>query len=392
MEPSEESRVVKLFVKELIALQLQKAESLPDWIAAGFQWIDETNARLKLRRAKWIEYLELLKYKRELKKLTRLDCFGFNSSNFDIPAIAGPLFFHLRNLCGKVSILKKMTSYISVSTSEICFKDAHRFTSPCSYAKFAKSWGAETFKSIWPYTLYHSVEDIKAAKKFPPLSDFSSSLKGDEKPAMADYIAAKREFYRRKLLPRGHPDRICSMLGFLRFYNIQDVEPLVKAIENCFECYHQHFGVNPIVGLSLPGLAQQAMFKSFKRDSPLIFSFAEKNKEISDIFRSQVYGGLVNVFRRHVTTTNDTSLPHNARFAPDGNPFTSIMALDFTSMYLTCQKQEMPTSPGILWERKENGTFKKNVMCDQHSLKAQQWLSWKQAHGKKIVKILTDNE
>ena len=382
MEPEEETRIIQKFIKELIALQLQKFQSLPDWIHMGFDWIDQENGRLKDRHAKWHEYLKLLSYRRQLEKFTKLDVFGFNCSTFDIPAIAGALFLHLKKLCGKVQVLRKSTAYISVSTPELCFKDAYRFTSPCSYEKFVKSWEAQTFKSIWPYTLYHSVAEIKAAKKFPPLSDFASSLKGDQKPEMADYIIAKREFYRRKLLPVGHPDRICSMLGFLRFYNIQDVVPLVKALENCFDCYYNYFQVNPILSLSLPGLAQEAMFKSLKQDSPLIFTFSEKNKEINKIFRSQVYGGLVNVFRRHVTTIQDASLPHNAQFAADGNPFTSIVALDFTSMYLTCQKQLMPTSPGLLWERNANGTFKKNVMCEQHSFKCQQWLCYKQEHGK----------
>ena len=99
MEPVQESKIIRAFVKELVALQLIKSRLLPDWINLGFDWIDQANGRLKERRAKWYEYLELMRYRRELEKLTRLDCFGFNSASFDIPAIAGPLFFHLKQIC-----------------------------------------------------------------------------------------------------------------------------------------------------------------------------------------------------------------------------------------------------------------------------------------------------
>ena len=170
------------------------------------------------------------------------------------------------------------------------------------------------------------------------------------------------------------------MYGFLKYYNLQDVTPLAKAIENCFSCYERHFGINAITALSLPGLSQIAMFKNYVKTDPLVFSFRQKNKDLNEIFRSQVYGGLVNVFRRHVTTSDD-DVPHNAKFAPNGNRFTNIIALDFTSMYLSCQGREMPTSPGILWEPRPNGTYKKSIMCDQHSFKSQQWLCFMQQNG-----------
>ena len=383
MDPTEETRLIKCFIDELLILHQKKFQSLPQWIGDAQNWIEDQKRQLKERRAKWNEFLELTRYKRELTKFERLDVFGYNSSKFDIPCIAAPLFYYLRVKCGKVVPLKKMTSYMSIATDQLCFKDALRFTSPCSYDKFVKQWGATTVKSLWPYSLYTDIQEMKQAKKFPPRSAFKSELRGDELPPMDVYIAAKTEFYRRKLLPVGHPDRIKSMYGFLRYYNLQDVTPLAQAIENCFNCYNLHFDVNSISALSLPGLAMTAMFKNYVATDPLIYSFSEKNMEINRIFRSQIYGGLVNVFRRHVTTSDD-NVPHNAKFSPNGNRFTNIIALDFTSMYLTCQGQKMPTSPGILWEPRSNGTFKKNVMCDQHSFKSQQWLCFQQEHGKII--------
>ena len=57
------------------------------------------------------------------------------------------------------------------------------------------------------------------------------------------------------------------VFGFLRFYNLQDVQPLAHAIKNCFEAYFKYFGVNAITAMSLPSLAQEAMFKNFEPNS-----------------------------------------------------------------------------------------------------------------------------
>ena len=148
------------------------------------------------------------------------------------------------------------------------------------------------------------------------------------------------------------------------------------AIENCFKSYNTFFGVNPQSALSLPSLAQEAMFKNYSLDAPYIYSFRDLNKDVNALFRDNVYGGIVNVFRRHVSTYDqEIELPRAARYSDNGNAFSSIISLDFTSMYLTCQKEEMPTTQGIKWELK-NKTYTKNIMCAGHSLKSQQWLRW----------------
>ena len=384
--PAEEARLVKAFLQELNNLWQEKQKKLPFWIAEAYNKIYFMNYELKKRNAKWTEYQSIWKYKMTLRKFTLLDTFGFNSAKFDIPCIAGILLTELKRTSKKVSILKKMSSYFCISTDKFIFKDVLKFSAPCSYDKFVSVWGTPGSKSIWPYSFFTSIEDIKAAKKFPPLKAFESKLRGNIKPTMESYIAAKTEFYRRKLLPRSDKNRITSMYGFLRYYNKQDVQPMAFAIKNCFDSYFTYFGVNAITAMSLPSLAQEAMFKNYAADAPLIYSFSEAFKEINQLFRKNVYGGLVNVYRRHVCTYDKEGIAKAARYADNGDPFTSIISLDFTSMYLTCQKQDMPTSPGILWERKTNTNFyKKNIMCSGHSFKGQQWLCYRQATGMLII-------
>ena len=166
---------------------------------------------------------------------------------FDIPVIAGPLFKILSERNEKYSVLKRTTSYMQISTDKFFFKDILKFTAPCSYDKFAKVWNAPSSKSIWPYSYYETVEDIKAARSFPPYSAFKSKLNPQKSPTFQQYIEAKTEIYRRKLLPKDDPERISTMLGWLRHYNIQDVGPLAIAIENCFASYEKYFKINPLL-------------------------------------------------------------------------------------------------------------------------------------------------
>jgi hypothetical protein len=51
-------------------------------------------------------------------------------------------------------------------------------------------------------------------------------------------------------------------------------------------------------------------------------------------------------------------------------------------MYLACQGEKLPTSPGLLYQKLQNGFFFKQIMCSGHSLKCQQWLCYLEATGK----------
>lgn len=45
------------------------------------------------------------------------------------------------------------------------------------------------------------------------------------------------------------------MSDWLAHYNSLDTMPLVEAMENSFEKFHEFFGVDALLALSLPGLA-----------------------------------------------------------------------------------------------------------------------------------------
>ena len=384
-DPEEARVILKKFVGTLLELRKMRQDHLPPYLTEMENKIIEREIELrdecKTQQIRTCpELTKIISYRNYITNLKNLSVFGYNSQRFDIPVIAGTLFRILQIATGdEVSVLKKGASYFSVSCGGLIFKDALNYTSPTRLEKFLQNWEAPFSKSIWPYSLFGSVEEIKTCKNFPKRSEFYSELK-NEHVTKEEYAKAAREFHRRKLLPKNHPEKIYSMIDWLKIYNLLDVSPLATALENCFRSYSNFFNVDPIISSSLPGMAQMAMFKNLDPDSPLLYSIPEKYKEVNEIFRENVLGGLVNCYSRHATTDQESNYPERARKTKNGDDIKTIIFLDFNSMYLRCQDQPMPTGPGLLWRRKnESGNlWTKNVMTDGHSFKAQQWLSFMQ--------------
>ena len=173
------------------------------------------------------------------------------------------------------------------------------------------------------------------------------------------------------------------MLGWLKYYNLCDVQPFSLAIENSFRQFNKYFGVSPLTHLSLPSMAQKAMFMNFEINSPLVYTFSKSFLEINKAFRENCLGGLTNVYRRHCMTGYDSKYPKAAMFTDSGKKFSAILSLDFNrrdfnkisdflklfenqyelpgSMYLHVQRENLPTTPGIFWEKFDGG-FRKKIM------------------------------
>ena len=85
------------------------------------------------------------------------------------------------------------------------------------------------------------------------------------------------------------------------------------------------------------------------------------------------------IILRYIDLMSSPSSPHSARFAPNGDPFTAISAVDENSMYLWSQQQNMPLTPGLRWVKNKNGKFTKQILSTGNSLKALQYLYYQQS-------------
>lgn len=170
-----------------------------------------------------------------LRNYTRLKVYGFNASRFDMPVLFPGLIRILRDqeahkrLANSVNVLKAGAKYFSVSTSKYVFGDTLNFTSPCNLSKYLQQWKIKEKKSIFPYQKFNSVEDLSETV-FPKITDFFSNLTG--KTVDPDLYQETKKYYENcQKLPTDHPDHLSDMRGFLKYYNLLDVEPLGSGLK-----------------------------------------------------------------------------------------------------------------------------------------------------------------
>ena len=212
--------------------------------------------------------------------------------------------------------------------ASVSIRDILHYTSPCNLDSYMRQWGASCTKSIWPHGFFDSMESIKNYSDFPPKSAFFNSLKQIE-VNNDDYENAKLEYENRKLLPESDPLHIKNMACWLNHYNSLDVEPLVEAINYSFQKFHELFSVDPNMELSLPTIAFKAMFKLADPSLPKCFTFDAKRDHIRQLHRDNVIGGLSSVYHRHIDLTCSQSSPKNSKIAPNGDPYSHVVFLDF---------------------------------------------------------------
>ena len=276
----------------------------------------------------------------------------------------------------KPSILKRGLQYFTITTKQFKFNDTLNFTSPCNYSKYLKQWRVDELKSIFPYQHFNSIEQLQATTEFPPHSAFFSSLT-QKNVDLDEYERCRAEFNRRKALPDSSPEKMRNMGCWLKYYNTLDVGPLVQAMSNCFEAFFKHFHIDATQYLSLPTIAQTALYTAYDPNAAFIYSFGQKWDEIRQLHRENINGGMVACYHRYINLANDDG-PINSRYAPNGDRYTHLIQLDFNSLYGCMQRKRLPTTPGILWKR-FGGRFQKNVMTTDVSYPHLQWLYYIQA-------------
>ena len=226
-----------------------------------------------------------------------IKCLG----KYDIPCIFPALINGLRKRDEKFgsnfSFIKKGAQYFCLKSEKYVFNDTLHFTSPCNYGQFLKQWGVVEQKSIFPYQLFSSIEQMEAMVNFPSYEDFYSDLT-DSNVSTEDYNSAKLTYDTRRNLPDDHPDKMVNMKCWLKYYNMIDVVPLAIAMDTSFKCFHSYFEQDGNCQLSLPGISSLALYRNYDQRCSYIYSFRQKNNDIRTRHRDTLCGGLVNVFHR----------------------------------------------------------------------------------------------
>jgi len=260
--PEAAKKIVAEFVREL-QMQIETMRCLPDYFYKTAEKLQEKIDSME-KSQKRSKFQQLL---RKLEQFLKVDVFGFNSAKFDIPVLAPYLLPQLQEHCGKLSVIKKGTSFFLVETDICSFKDVLNLTTPISLSGYLKQNRIAEEKGIWPYSLYRSVAEIKKCEDFPAYEEFYSELKQQNIP---------RELYdeNRKIFnveKWKNPEY--TMVDWLKRYNLLDCNPLAHAIDRAFGNFQKVFKMDPSMSLSLPGFAQNCMFSHYNESSSLARKF-----------------------------------------------------------------------------------------------------------------------
>jgi len=210
-------------------------------------------------------------------------------------------------------MLKRHNRYISIKAERLYFKDLILFTCPMSLDKYLKTWGCNNHKLCFPYSLFQSIEEMRNCKVFPAIDKF----KEDKDVEIDVYEECKALFEKRMSLPEGHVDKWYNFGDYLKHYNLSDVIPTAKALQNQFELFEDEFELCSYQCMGLPQFGRKAMYKMYDPKAPAIFTFNE-GSTATKVFRNQIVGGLVNLYKRHVTLDESEDVPAAARYNKNG--------------------------------------------------------------------------
>ena len=198
------------------------------------------------------------------------------------------------------------------------------FTCPMSLDRYLKTWGCDDGKLVFPYSRFTTIEEMRSCTVFPSIQEFKVDKNVDEQV----YQNCKDLFEKRMILPEGHADKWYDFSDYLKHYNLSDVYPTSIAMMKQFELFENEFDLVSYQCIGLRQFGRKAMYKLYDQDAPAIFTFNEQS-DATKIFRKGIVGGLVNVYKRHVTLDESEDVPVAAQFNKNGSFLISIFSFDF---------------------------------------------------------------
>ena len=303
----------------------------------------------------------LLQIYNQLQTYTKqLPVFGFNSSNYDINLILGPLVKIFEVIEKEEEeeeeepkkhkipsfVIKNMNKYSCISTEKFKFLDLSNFLSAgSSYSQFLKAYGVTESKLFFPYEYLDCFEKLSETE-FPSYDTFYSSLKQCN-VLEAEHLAWQKsqkgpepktgaENYQ-MMLDLWHSKGMQTLKDLLILYNDSDVGPFVKGIEAMQKHYHEKNIDITKNFVSVPGIARDILFRHARDEKTYFSLFDEAFAHIHELFRKNCFGGPSIVFNRKLIQ-NQTGIRGDL-----ANLIRFIIGLDANALYNWSISQRMPS-------------------------------------------------
>ena len=319
---------------------------------------------------------------------TQLPVLGYNSSRYDVCLVRKQLFAQNElDDDKKHFVIKKNSSYMSISTPTLKFLDASNYLAAgTSYDSFLKSYDTEVRKSYFPYEWLDDYSKLQYSQ-LPSYDAFYSKLKGvntlETEYKLFENLLLKNDGDSEKTLkmmklnspPKTGMENYAELLeiwkmnnwttvkDFLIMYNNCDVAPFVEALLKMLSIYADKKIDLFKNCVTVPSAARHLIFNSV--DDDVKFALCDKSqKDIHTLFKKNICGGPSIVMSRH--QERDVTKIRNDKTTK------KVVGYDANGLYAWTMLQDMPT--GHFRVRRKENNFQ--LDAPPRWLGAREWLDW----------------
>ena len=270
-------------------------ERLDNLDASGH--VNSSNIHTISNDAKKKMYRKIQRFSNKFSEYARqLTVVGFNSSSYDCPLIMKEFvaFFGLHDT--SANIVKQGKRYSNIKTEYFNFVDLLLYLPPhTSYSAFLKSFKIEERKLFFPYEWLNGFSKLDTPC-LPPIESWHSKIKG--RSVLDDGVNTIEENYS-EMEAIWSQHNMTTMHDWLIHYNEGDVIGFLEGVKKMMDFY---FDMNIDIFkscISIPSVARRLLFETARKEKAHFSLFDNKNKDLFNLIKSNLTGGLSAVFHRH---------------------------------------------------------------------------------------------
>ena len=242
-------------------------------------------------------YRKIQRFSRKFTAYARqLTVIGFNSSSYDCPLIMKEMVAHFGLHDKTTDIIKQGKKYSNIKTEHFNFVDLLMYLPPnTSYSSFLRTFRIEERKLFFPYEWLNNTQKLDHPS-LPPVDQWFSTISG--KNVLDDGIRSIEENYT-DMKTIWQEKNMRTMREWLVHYNESDVIGFLEGVKKMMDFYFD-MDIDIFKScISIPSVARRLLFETAKKEGAHFSLIDTKNKDLFDLIKSNLTGGLSAVFHRH---------------------------------------------------------------------------------------------
>lgn len=280
---------------------------------------------------------------------------------------------------GKMNVIKRNNSYVSVSNNKFAFLDVCNFLpANCTYQQFVRAYATEGEKLYFPYEYMTDISKLDDPLPPYPSSAWTSELRGgadllDEPyqeylrdPEGKEMPMTGAEVYA-SIVERWQAKGFTCMRDMLSDYNNSDCQPFISALITMQNEYFAQGLDLWKISLSCPGLARILLMKHAQAKNVLFPLIHPEDEDLFWLYKAATTGGPSIVYTRKAVVGQSYLDPDRKQVLCN-----SVVAMDCNAMYCNALRNAFPTHMYV--RRFEESGFEPRYRL--HYFKMYVWLDY----------------